>query len=315
MATRVHPHSGRLDAPALVELLGELLGPDEQLEAHVIGIEPVAEQLRLHMAPLPPDERCAAAGLFGMRARPTWCAVALTLVGRARHMDTAEVVGQATAMVVVDRQGLVASTLQVDRGPLDAAPLEDSALEDSALEDGALDPAPNPGPPEGLTVDALHRMLGLPAPGHAPPTPLFILALWSQLLIDHTFECGATTWTDAVRLHPGEPGRGRVAASVETVVEATLQTDGLINWQRMHRRGCAGAGPRDLSRSEAKWMDPTMYARWALGSLPDPHLAVQILSAHGCDHAAAGLDTVRHAVLAEVSGRRAPESEPDANGV
>lgn len=306
MATRVHPHSGRLDAPALVELLGELLGPDEQLEPHVIGIEPVSDQLRVHMAPLPRDERCAAAGLFGMRARPNWCAVALTLVGRARHMDTAEVVGQATALVVVDRHGLVASTLQVDTDPLNTDPL-DAAPHDAAPLD--------PGPPEGLTVDALHRMLGLPAPGHAPPTPLFVLALWSQLLIDHTFEFDTTTWTDAVRLHPGEPGPGPVAASVETVVEATLQTDGLISWHRMHRRGCAGAGPPDLSRAEAKWMDPTMYARWVLGSLPDPHLAVQVLSAHGCDHAAAGLDAVRHAVLAEVSDRRPPDGEPDANGV
>lgn len=310
MATRVHPHSGRLDAHALVDLLGGLLGPDEQLEPHVIGIEPVSDQLRLHMAPLPPDERCAAAGLFGMRARPTWCAVALTLVGRARHMDTAEVVGRATALVVVDRRGLVASTLQVDAEPLDTA-----SLDAAPLEGGALDHVPDPGPPEGLTVDALHRMLGLPAPGHAPPTPLFMLALWSQLLIDHTLDVGTTTWTDAVRLHPGEPGRGQVAASVETVVEATLQTDGLVNWRRLHRRGCAGAGPWDLSRAEAGWMDPTMYARWVLGSLPDPHLAAQVLSAHGCDHTAAGLDAVRHAVLAEVSDRGVPAGEPDANEV
>lgn len=303
MATRVHPHSGRLDAHALVELLGGLLGPDEQLEPHVIGIEPVSDQLRLHVAPLPPDDRCAAAGLFGMRARPAWCAVALTLLGRARHMDTAEVVGQAAAVVVVDRQGLVASTLQVDRGPFDGD------LLDGDLADGA----PDPGPPEGLTVDALHRMLGLPAPGHVPPTPLFILALWSQLLIDHTLEVGTTTWTDAVRLHPGEPTRGQVAASVETVVEATLQTDGLINWRRLHRRGCAGAGPSDLSRAEARWMDPTMYARWVLGSLPDPHLAAQVLSAHGCVHTAAGLHAVRHAVLTELNDRGVPAGEPDAN--
>lgn len=293
MATRVHPHSGQLDAQALVELLGEMLGPEEQLEPHVIGIEPVSDQLRLHVAPLPPDERCAAAGLFGMRARPTWCAVALTLLGRARHMDTAAVVGEAAALVVVDRHGLVASTLRVDGGPVDGAP--------------------DPGPPEGLTVDALHRMLGLPAPGPVPPTPLFILALWSQLLIDHTLDFGATTWPDAVRLHPGEPVRGRVAASVETVVEATLQTDGLINWRRMHRRGCAGAGPPDLSRAEARWMDPTMYARWVLGSLPDPQLAAQVLSAHGCDHTAAGLDAVRHAVLTGMTDRGVPAGEPGAN--
>jgi hypothetical protein len=280
-----------------------VLTPDDQDGPRIIGIEPTSDHLQLHLAPLPHDERCAAAGLFGMRARPGWCAVALTLHGRARQLDTAQEVGRATAMVVVDQDGGVASTLRVDDAAVDGCPADDPSR-------------PGPGRPEGLTVDAMHRMLGLPSPGGPPPTPLFTLAMWSQLLICHTLERGTTSWAEAVRLHPGHPGGGRVDASVETVVEATLRTEGQVDWQRLHRRGGAGAGPPDLSRSEARWMDPTMYSRWVLGSLPDPDLAAQVLAAHACTRSAEAVAAVSAAVADAVAADAlgvARVGEPDAN--
>ena len=49
-------------------------------------------------------------------------------------------------------------------------------------------------------------------------------------------------------------------------------------------------------------MDPTLYGRWVLGSLPDPDLAAQVLVAHGEERAAASLI----AVSASVSERVGP---------
>lgn len=295
MATRVLPHSGPSDSPALVRRLTSLIDAgelDELSEPHVIGLQVTHERLRLHLAPLPPDDRCAAAGMFGMRAKPAWCAVGLALQGHARDVDRNLVVGPAAALVIVDRDGLLASTLHLHHAGAVAHPYE-------ALADAA--PTWDSGPPVGLTIDALHRMLRLPVPGEAPPTPLFALALWSQDLICHTIDVGSTSWADAVRLHPGCPAHGTVEASVETVVEATLRTEGLIDWRRLHRRGCAGGGPSDLSRAEARWMDPTMYARWVLGALPDPAMAAHVLSVHGAHRAAAAVAEVSAAVSAAVT--------------
>lgn len=295
MATRALPHSGPTDATALMQRLTSLIDDgelDELSEPHVIGMQAAHEQLRLHLAPLPPDDRCAAAGMFGMRAKPNWCAVGLALHGRARDLDSDRVVGSAAALVIVDREGILASTLHLHRADAVAHPYD-------ALADAA--PTWDSGPPVGLTIDALHRMLRLPVPGEAPPTPLFALALWSQDLICHTLDVGATSWADAVRLHPGCPAHGTVEASVETVVEATLRTDGLIDWRRLHRRGCAGGGPSDLSRAEARWMDPTMYARWVLGALPDPAMATHVLSVNGSHRAAAAVAEVSAAVSAAVT--------------
>ncbi len=288
MAIRSVPRTGPLDAASLAALLAAVLGPrsdgdDGQL---VIGIEPGDDHVDLHVAPLPDDDRAGAAGLFGMRADASWCAAAAAFGGRARHMESLEVVGSAAAVVVVDRSAAVASVLHVDGEPVTGS-----------TGDG-------PGPVVGLTVDALHRMLGLPSPGQAPSAPLMALAVWSQLLILHTIEFGSTSWAEAVGLHPGRPGGRRgacpVDASVETVVEATLRTEGDLDWARMHRRACAGHGPADLSRREVEWMDPTLYGRWVLGGLPDPELAADTLVAHDDERTAHCVLAVASAVLERV---------------
>ena len=285
MATRSHPLTHPLDAGSLVDLLAGLVDT-EGGDQMVIGIEPADDHVDLHLAPLPEDDRAGAAGLFGMRAAASWCAVAATFSGRARHLESLDIVGAAEALVVVDRGGGVASALRVDGEPV-------------------LRPAGDgPGPVVGLTIDALHRMLGLPSPGRAPAAPLMALAVWSQLIILHTLDRGSTSWADAVRLHPGGPGGpGRrrhdhgVDASVETVVEATLRTEGDLSWERLHRRACAGHGPPDLTPDEAAWMDPTLYGRWLLGGLPDAALAAETLVAHGEQRTADSLLAVATAVL------------------
>jgi hypothetical protein len=293
VATRSHPHPHphALDADSLVDALQVLLDPETS--SQVIGIEAHDEHVDLHVAPLPHDDRAGAAGLFGMRAEPARCAVAISFAGRARHLDDGHVVGAASGLLVVDRDGRTASRLLVDG--------DDPLLEDPA----------DPGRPQGLTVDALHRMLGLPSPGSPPATPLVTLAIWSQLVILHTLEHECLPWTRAVALHPGHPHTHRarahllpeppgVGASVETVVEATLRTEGELDWARLHRRACGGQLPPDLTRQEAQWMDPTLFGRWMLGGLPDVELAAQVLVAHGQRHTARSMLAVGEAVVSAV---------------
>jgi hypothetical protein len=296
VATRSHPHPRphALDAGALVEALQVLIDPS--MLTQVIGVEAHDEHVDLHVAPLPHDDRAGAAGLFGMRAGPGWCAVAMSFAGRARHLDDGHVIGRAGGLLVVDRDGGVASRLHVDG------------------DDPLLDEPLDPGHPQGLTVDALHRILGLPSPGRPPATPLVTLALWSQLVIVHTLEHECLSWARAVALHPGHPhahhgGHGGahllpeppdVGASVETVVEATLRTEGELDWARLHRRACRGRPLVDLSAQEAAWMDPTLVARWMLGGLPDVELAAQVLVAHDQHHTARCMRAVGRAVVAAV---------------
>lgn len=296
------PHDRRADDPLsadeLIDLVEAIGAKGEGLGPMVFGFEPHAEGVDLHSAPLPHDERAIAAGLFTMRAEPGWTAVAATFSGRARHPDSGRVAGHADGAVVVDRLGGVASMLRVDNLP--------------------VTPMPEGGPVGGLTVDALHRMLGLPSPGEPPHPALLSLALWCELLLQHGAQGDTTTWADAVALHPGRPGRsgpggpgGRdsqgdgaahrsVDASIETVAEATMRAEDDLSWARMHRRACAGHGAPDLSIEEVRWMDPTLYARWLLGSFPDPVLTAEVLRANDGERAAAGLLAVCDAVSAEL---------------
>ena len=305
---RPAPHGCDADHPMgaddLIDLVEAIGAETDGLGPMVFGFEPHPEGVDLHSAPLPHDERAIAAGLFTMRAEPGWTAVAAAFSGRARHPDSGQVVGLAEGAVVVDRRGGIASRLRV--------------------EDLPVEPLPDGGAVGGLTVDALHRMLGMPSPGEPPHPALLSLALWCELLLAHGTQGDTTTWADAVALHPGRPGRGRrdgagargdryigaahhsagtpVDASVETVTEATMRADEELDWARMHRRACAGHGAPDLSIAEVRWMDPTLYARWLLGSFPDPVLTAEVLRANDGERAAAGLLEVCDAVFAELGG-------------
>lgn len=278
-----------------------MIGPDGIDDDLVIGIEPDGAHARFHLAPLPHDERAGAAGLFGMRAAPDWCAVAVTCSGRARHLHDGTMLGSARALVVVDRLGGVASRLLLDDPDVDTD---------------------DPGPVLGLTVDALHRVLGLACPGEPPPAPLMALAVWSQQLILEVLDGHPVDWATAVALHPGEPsvptdrarhrpGRAtstaRTAAapsgvpvSVEALVEATLRTAGTLSWERLHRRAIDGEPRLDLRPGEVEWMDPTLYARWVLGSLPDIELAADVLVAHGLADTAERVQRVADVVTEQV---------------
>jgi hypothetical protein len=91
-----------------------------------------------------------------------------------------------------------------------------------------------------------------------------------------------------------------VPVSVEALVEATLRTEGTLSWERLHRRAIDGEPRLDLRPGEVEWMDPTLYARWVLGSLPDVELAADVLVAHGLADTAERVQRVADAVTEQV---------------
>jgi len=239
---------------ALVELPGSVL----------VGFEPQPDgTVHLLVGPLPEDDRAAAAGLFCRLADPSWCAVGVAVAGRTRHLHTREVVSEGvTAAVVVTRSGAVASRLQ--------APGRDAPVSDTDA-------------PEGLVVDSLHRVLGLPAPGQPVPPSHLALTVWADRALQELLAVGHLDWKGALDLHPGDPGPGPIGPSIETLVEATVRSTEGFDWSDVHRRTAQGrrAG-YDLTPDEAAWMDVTMFSRWVTGSLPDVHHALHVMDQHGC---------------------------------
>lgn len=194
------------------------------------------------------DGRCAAAGLIGLRAPAGTSAAGVTVVATSPEPDGSE----WTARVSV-------------------------ALDEDGRLGHRVDPRPEPlgadlGPPSGLLVDALHRVLGHPSPGEPPMLWELALGWWlrdvMELLADPDFTAG-----DLVRTHPGLdepdgangarlPTAGRIASATEEVVGDT-------SWTRLHDLASRGPGGLpDLAAEEAAWMDPTMFARWVVGGLP-----------------------------------------------
>jgi hypothetical protein len=237
----------------------------------VVGFRPSGRHVDLHVAPLVADDRAGAAGLFGIRAATAWSAVGVTFCGRARHLDSGRVVASgASAAVVVTRDGGCSSRMLLD--PFG-----------SRVDGGA----------EGLVVDALHRILGLPSPGEPPSPTLLAVTIWAHQVLEFLLCCQHVDWEDALALHPGDPGAGPVGPSDEMLLEATLRAADGFSWAAMHQRAATGhATVHELSASEAAWMDTTMFGRWVTGALPDPSVVVGMLRAHGCGDVAERLQRV-----------------------
>jgi hypothetical protein len=248
----------------------------------VVGFRPSRRHVDLHVAPLAGDDRAGAAGLFGMRAAAAWSAVGVTFCGRARHLDSGRVVASgASAAVVVTRDGACSSRMLLDG-------LDPTSEELGRATGGRVD-----GSAEGLVVDALHRILGLPSPGDPPSPALLAVTIWAHQVLEVLVCCRRVDWDDALALHPGDPGAGPVGPSDEMLLEATLRAADGFSWAAMHQRAAMGhAAVHELSASEAAWMDATMFGRWVTAALPDPSVAVGMLRAHGCQEVAERLQRV-----------------------
>lgn len=244
------------------------------------------------MAPVPSDDRGGAAGLFGIRAPRSWHGVALKVGGTARRLDSGRSAGEASSVVALTRWRELASTLELDGVPVQApGPTPDDP-----------DRPAGPGTPQGLMIDSLHRILGLPSPGDPVCTPVMATTLWLSDLLQLVFERGSLTWADAVHAHPLLGADAGVPPSVETVIETTCRATKLVNWQRLHSRAVAADEPSaGLTPAELSWMDATMFSRWVLSSFPDPLDVIEILVELGCDRTAARLSEAVTGIMSRLS--------------
>jgi hypothetical protein len=218
---------------------------------------------------VPVDARCGSAGLFGITAPRGTAAVGVVargLAGRAVPLDGSGLVDVArsptSVVLAVHRRGGVRARLH------------------DGSSAGSVGTGGDPGAEgaQGVLVDGLHRVLGLPSPGQPPPVVDLLHGWWSRALLDRV-AVGRCSVADAVALHPAADGStgpdiGRLAAV--TVGMATAAA-----WSRL-RQAAARAGAGELAPDEAAWMDDTMFARWVVEPLPTIDRAVDTLQRSGC---------------------------------
>lgn len=250
----------------------------------VAGFEMVRDTVKVHLDPLRPDERTGAAGLFGITVPRSWNAVGVKVTGTARSLESGETTGRAESAMVVTRDGEIADYIDVDG--------------ERQIEVEGASNSQGGSAPEGTMVDALHRMLRLPSPGEAVDTVTVAYRLWVTDILFDAVDAGGITWDQAARLHPRIGDNPLIPPSVEMVVEASCRRDREFNWGRIRSRMIAANGGSGLTRKELKWMDATMYSRWAIGGFPDVQQVVGVLAELGC------VDVARM-VLEAVDGIRA----------
>lgn len=275
----------RADAPTALGIVREL---DPFV---LIALAPRGEEVEVSVRALPADDRCGAAMLLGLDAPPGATTVAASFVGSAsdRHTGHGKRTGHGHRIdVAVDRGGRIASTLRPLRA--DGTPGEDEPAAAAT--------------PEGLVVDALHRVLDLPSPGAPPALTELVTAMWSMCLTSHLPAEAAPTWAEVAALHPaGDEAVGdglpsgdgaAVPPSPEALAAATrrLTADG-TTWERLRRATAIGRFPApELSPEEAAWMDHTMYARWYVQSYPSAEFVAARLRSCGATAAASGVEQV-----------------------
>ena len=273
-----------LDAEGLLTTFGDLP------PATVAGLEPTPEALLLHLVPIEDDPRGTLAGLFEIVVPQSWQAVALCVEGRADAPDDDQD-ADVDIRVLLTRSGELCTRIDSVGGG-EQVPATTTHPSKAAAGD-----AESQGVPSGLLVDCLHRLMGLATPG-SPPDPVDIaLGIWAQAMLERLFDHGDLSWTDAVELHPGQPGgtsapSGSVSPSIETLVEATFRSTDDWDWARVHRRARHGSVRARSTPGEAAWMDTAMYGRWVMSHLADPLGVADLLDSHDFGAVAAGLRAV-----------------------
>ena len=269
------------------------------------GFEPNSEFLSVHVAPLPDDSRTPAAGLFGIHLPESWQAVGIILSGTTTHLETQELLSvDARVRVVVARSGETCSQLFIDQTK--PSPLLRRELTDEPLSVDTEEPVH---PAQGLLTDCLHRMLGLPSPGAAPCLAELVVGLWLNDVMQHAMGAEELTWEHAVALHPGEPGLGEIAPSLETITEATVRSSCQLDWERMRRRAASGDFQATaLHAEEADWMDAVMFGRWVTSAIPDSAAILRTLWKLGAEQVSENISQV----LESIREGRIDPSEPSS---
>jgi hypothetical protein len=265
----------------------ELLAILQRTEPHtLIAAGATCDPGRVAVRALPPDPRCGAAALFGIRAPAGSCSVGASFVGRATLDGRAA--GDVRVDVVVHRDGAVESTV----GP--AGPCG------SGGAGGAVAP---PGPVErgadGRIVDALHRVLGLASPGRPPALDRLVVGLWMDRIVGGLADGARPTWARVAAVHPSliddaDPAPPRVPPSPEVLAGLTGAVTAGASWGALRRSAVAGRlRVPELDPAEASWMDATLFARWTVESFPPPPVVLAALRDRGAVDAA---DRVRAAL-------------------
>lgn len=265
----------------LVELTRQLPG------FSLVGFDTTTEPPRADVTSLPFDERSPAAGLFGMKAPRGWQAVGVTLEGVARRIgpndQPVDVMGDVSTGLVVTRDGRIGSFMgpdpHGDTNGTDATDLGDDVR------------------PDGLVVDALHRVLGLPSPGEPPDPAEMVMCLWLDDILTILRSERRIDWARMVRIHPSIENTSTIPAVIppsdEMIVEATGRSREYIDWNRVYRRATNSEGwTAGLRPKEVRWMDTTMFARWSLSLLPDVPMVANVLSDLGCQYEAERLSAL-----------------------
>ena len=286
---------------------------DELPPFSIAGFEVSKRKINVHVASVPPDERCGSAGLFGVRAPRSWLGVGIKIGGTARRLDSGEGQGTAVSAVALTRKGDMASYIEIDGERItEVAPpprmaggkgghVEGFQLDDASSSDLDNDEAVNIGRPQGVLVDSLHRILGLPSPGLEIGTPAMATSLWLSDVLAILFIKGSIDWTEAAMAHPLIGQHPIIPPSVEMVVEATCRASELVNWERLRNNAIAkGDESAGLTPDEMRWMDSTMFSRWIISSFPDPEDVVETMIELGCIDAAQRVAEV----VQEITSRR-----------
>lgn len=251
----------------------------------LVGFDSSSQPPRADVASLPFDERSPAAGMFGMKAPREWQAMGVTLQGVARQLGSADApggkIGNVVTGVVVTRDGEIGSFI----GP------DPDGDDDGSGAIGALDDTT----PDGLVVDAMHRVFGLPSPGEQPDAAEMIMCLWLDDILTILRRERRIDWAQMVRIHPAIEGAMPTPAVIppsdEMIVEATRRSREYVDWTRVHRRATnAHSWTGGLNPEEVKWMDTTMFARWTLSLLPNVAMVTTVLSDFGCHYEAERLN-------------------------
>lgn len=227
---------------------------------------------------IPHDPRCAGAGMFGLRAPEDATIVGLSF--RARSGSTYFPHGQGgdagrdrtRVEVVVSASGLI-----------------DARIHPSDAETFAVVEAPN-----GVVVDALHRLMGRPVPGERPPLTALVAGMWMAEILRPPAGRTAPKWSEVAAAHDPMAEHDGVRlitpTTPEQVAEQMQQLVDEASWRDLHRAAAIGRMTTpELTAEEAAWMDTTMFARWMTDSFPAPAAAVAQLRRRGATDAADGI--------------------------
>lgn len=270
MAKKRRSHPRATELTALLEITRDLPG------FTFVGFDSSGDPPAAEVTDLPFDPRSAAGGLFGVRAPRRWDAVAVTITGTARRVESTDELGDVTAGMVVTRNAELASFIDIGERC-------DSGIHNEEHLVHAE--------PDGMLVDALHRVLGLPSPGEPPDPSEMMMSIWLDDVLTILFDDRQVTWAQMARIHPAVESTAHSPSmtppSDEMIIEAIERSRPHVDWRRIHQRAVQTREPTArLTPREIRWMDPTMFARWTLSLLPTVEGVALKLSDLGCSYEA-----------------------------